>query len=239
MRMQLPLGSDPRTDKLQRVHSAMIARFGRIVRDDDRRRDPVWTLVQGVIGARTRTEVSNAATDHLLERFGSWEGAAEAPLDDVTEALSNQTFPEQSAWRLQGCLRQIIAERGAVDLRHLSNLGTHDLMLWLETLPGIARKISAGIANTSVFARRVLVIDTHHRRVMQRIGLVAVKADTARAYDTLVPLLPLEWTAADIDEHHMLVKRVGQTYCRPSALHCERCPAQSECDTGTDRQAAR
>ncbi|MGB7408050.1 MAG: hypothetical protein WA908_06050 [Pontixanthobacter sp.] len=71
MAMQLPLGSDPRTDRLRRIHAAMIARFGRVIRNDDKRRDPVWTLVQGVIGARTKSEISNTATDRLLERFGS------------------------------------------------------------------------------------------------------------------------------------------------------------------------
>ena len=51
MAMQLPLGPDPRTDVLARIHAALIAAFGRIVRPADKRRDPVWTLVQGVIGA--------------------------------------------------------------------------------------------------------------------------------------------------------------------------------------------
>lgn len=231
--MQLPLGSDPRTDQLKRVHTALIATFGRIERPDNKRRDPVWTLVQGVIGARTKTAVSNAETDALLERFGSWEAVAKAPLDELTAILSNQTFPEQSAKRLKDCLAQIIAERGSVDLRHLSNLETADLMGWLELLPGIARKISAGIANTSIFERRALVLDTHHRRVMQRMGLVPPKADTNRAYDALMPVLPEGWTAKDIDEHHLLVKRVGQTVCRPSATYCNRCPVRSECATGT------
>ncbi|WP_209348860.1 endonuclease III [Pontixanthobacter sp. CEM42] len=227
--MQLPLGSDPRTDQLKRIHAALIAAFGRIERPDTKRRDPVWTLVQGVIGARTKTAVSNAATDAMLERFGSWEAVAEAQIDELTALLSNQTFPEQSARRLKDCLTQIIAERGQVDLRHLSNLETADLMHWLETLPGIARKISAGIANTSIFERRAVVLDTHHRRVMQRMGLVAPKADTTRAYDALMPVVPEEWSAKDIDEHHLLVKRLGQTSCRPTNPTCASCPVRNEC----------
>ncbi|MDN3646644.1 endonuclease III [Pontixanthobacter aestiaquae] len=227
--MQLPLGSDPRTDQLERIHAALIAEFGRIERPDTKRRDPVWTLVQGVIGARTKTAVSNAATDAMLERYGSWEAVAEAPLEELTSILSNQTFPEQSARRLKESLNRIIEERGQVDLRHLSNLETADMMEWLETLPGIARKISAGIANTSVFDRRAVVLDTHHRRVMQRMGLVAPKADTTRAYDALMPVMPEEWTAKDIDEHHLLVKRLGQTSCRPTNPKCGGCPLRNEC----------
>ena len=234
--MQLPLGPDPRTEQLERIHAALIAEFGRIERPDTKRRDPVWTLVQGVIGARTKTAVSNAATDALLEQFGSWESVAEAPLDQLTAILSNQTFPEQSARRLKDCLMQIVEERGQIDLRHLSNLETADIMGWLETLPGIARKISAGIANTSVFERRAVVLDTHHRRVMQRMGLVPPKADTTRAYDALMPVMPEEGTANDIDEHHLLVKRLGQTSCRPTNPICGQCPVLDQCKTGQDRR---
>ena len=45
--MQLALGSDPRTDMLRALQARLIGRFGRIVRPPDKRRDPVWALVQG------------------------------------------------------------------------------------------------------------------------------------------------------------------------------------------------
>ena len=230
--MQLALGGDPRTDVLRRLHAALIDRYGQIERQHEKREDPVWTLVQGVIGARSKTAISNAATDRLLERFGNWEAAAAAPADTLTEELQTQTFPAQSAERLKACLTAIMVERGEVDLRHLSNLPTEDAMAWLERLPGVARKISAGIMNTSRFQRRAIVIDSHHRRIMQRMGLVPPKADTTRAYDALMPVLPDEWTASNIDEHHLLVKKLGQTLCRPSEMRCDDCPARPDCATG-------
>ncbi|MDC0886448.1 endonuclease III [Altererythrobacter sp.] len=230
--MQLPLGSDPRTKILRRTQAALIARFGRVERQHSKRIDPVWTLVQGVIGAQTRTETSNTATDRLLEQFGSWENVAQAPLAELTALLSSQTFAEQSARRLKDCLRAVIDRRGEVDLRHLSNLDTPTAMEWLETLPGVGRKIAAGVMNTSIFARQVMVIDSHHRRIMQRMGLVPPKADTARAYDTLVPIFPPDWSAAEMDEHHLLLKKLGQNYCRPRAPQCAVCPVRADCQTG-------
>ncbi|MDE1467352.1 endonuclease III domain-containing protein [Aurantiacibacter sp. D1-12] len=227
--MQLPLGPDPRTQRLASLHATLIAHFGRIVRPDDKRRDPVWTLVQGVIGARTKTAISNANTDRLLEAYGTWEGVAAAPEEELAEHLQTATFPALMAERLKACLMQIIEERGQVDLRHLSNLPTEEGMEWLETLPGVARKISAQVVNTSMFNRRALVIDTNHRRVIQRMGLVPPKADTTRAYNALMPVLPEEWSAGDIDEHHLLVKRVGQVYCRPSMQKCDACPMRNDC----------
>jgi endonuclease III len=231
--MQLDLGGDPRTEILRRMQAALIDRFGRIVRPPEKRRSPEWVLVHGVIGAQTKTAASNASTDALLAEYESWEGVAAAPVAELESRLQRQTFPSVAAQRLKACLGAIIAERGAVDLRHLSNLPTHEAMAWLETLPGVARKNSAGVMNASTFERRAMVIDGHHRRIMQRAGVVPARADTAKTYDALMPIVPQEWTAADMDEHHLLLKKLGQTFCRPRTPRCDGCPVCADCQTGT------
>ena len=77
--MQLDLGPDARTIVLRRLQEALIARFGRIIRPPEKRRDPVWVLVHGVIGAQTKTAASNASTDGLIAEFGTWENVATNP----------------------------------------------------------------------------------------------------------------------------------------------------------------
>jgi endonuclease III len=231
--VQLPLGPDDRTERLRRIQAALIERFGRIVRPPDKRRVPEWVLVHGVIGAQTKTAASNASTDALLAEYGSWESVAAAPVGDLKDRLRRQTFLSVAAKRLKDCLNAVIEARASVDLRHLSNLPTDEAMAWLEQLPGVARKISAGVMNASTFDRRAMVIDGHHRRIMQRAGIVPPKADTARAYDALMPAVPEEWSAADMDEHHLLLKALGQTTCRPRKPHCEECPVREWCDSGT------
>ena len=235
--MQLDLGSDPRSVVLRRSQAALIERFGRIIRPPDKRRDPVWVLVHGVIGAQTKTAASNASTDGLIAEFGTWEAVAEVPVADLESRLHRQTFPSVAAERLSACLNAIIEERGSVDLRHLSNYETGEAMAWLETLPGVARKNSAGVMNASTFERRAIVIDGHHRRIMQRMGIVPAKADTAKTYDALMPIVPQDWSAADMDEHHLLLKKLGQTYCRPRQAQCDRCPVRADCKTGTGASA--
>lgn len=230
--MQLDLGSDPRTDILRRLQSGLIAAFGRIIRPPDKRRRPEWVLVHGVIGAQTKTAASNASTDGLLAEFGSWDAVADVPVDQLEARLQRQTFPSVAAKRLADCLNAIRTECGAVDLSHLANLRTEEAMVWLEKLPGVARKNSAGVMNASALNRKAMVIDGHHRRIMQCMGIVPAKADTAKTYDTLMPILPSEWTAEDMDEHHLLLKKLGQTYCRPRKPECRACFAQSDCAMG-------
>lgn len=230
--MQLPLGDDPRTDTLRRLQPLLVQRFGHIGRPPRERRAPAWVLVQGVIGARTRSEISNAATDRLLADYGSWEAVADAPLVELQADLATQTFPNMAAERLRASLQAVVARRGTVDLSHLDAMDTQSAMDWLENLPGVGRKIAAGVMNASSLDRAVLVLDSHHRRILQRMGLVPPGADTKRAYDAIMPAMPREWNAADYDEHHLLMKKVGQTWCRPSSLDCADCVAQALCETG-------
>lgn len=233
--MQLDLGPDDRTHTLRRMQLALIERFGRIIRPADKRREPIWVLVHGVIGAQTKTAASNASTDALIAEFKNWDAVAEVSVAELEERLQRQTFPSVAAQRLNACLRAIIEERGSVDLRHLSNYDTAEAMAWLETLPGVARKNSAGVMNASSFERRAIVIDGHHRRIMQRMGIVPPKADTAKTYDALMPIIPEEWSAADMDEHHLLLKKLGQTFCRPRRAQCEACPVCGMCALGKEQ----
>lgn len=230
--VQLDLGGDPRSDVLRRMQAALIARFGRIERPPSKRRAPEWVLVHGVIGAQTKTAASNASTDGLLNEYGSWEAVAAASKEDLEVRLKRQTFPGIAAQRLKACMAAIIAARGRVDLQHLEHYPTEEAMSWLETLPGVARKNSAGVMNASTLERRVMVIDGHHRRIMQRMGMVPPRADTAKTYDALMPIVPGEWSAADMDEHHLLLKKLGQTFCRPRKAECPTCPVRADCRTG-------
>ena len=233
--MQLPLGSDPRTEILRRLQPLLVQRYGRIERAAAEWRQPEWVLVQGVIGARTKSPVSNAATDRLLTRYGSWDAVADAPLEDLQAELATQTYPNMAAARLKASLSDLVARRGSVDLSHLADMETGEAMRWLEQLPGIGRKIAAGVMNASTLDRRAIVLDGHHVRILQRMGLVPPKANTDRAFDSIMPAMPDEWTAADYDEHHLLMKKLGQTYCRPSHMQCGDCPAQALCETGRRR----
>ena len=230
--MQLPLGPDLRTDTLRRLQGLLVQRFGRIERAAAQWREPEWVLVQGVIGARTKSEVSNEATDRMLKRWGSWEAVAAAPLDELQTELATQTYPNIAAERLKASLSALIDRRGAVDLANLADMETEAAMRWLEQLPGIGRKIAAGVMNASTLDRRAIVLDGHHTRILQRMGLVPPRASTDRAFAAIMPVMPEEWSAADYDEHHLLMKKLGQTWCRPSSPDCATCPAQALCETG-------
>ncbi|MGJ8561396.1 MAG: hypothetical protein ACSHX3_14275 [Litorimonas sp.] len=74
------------------------------------------------------------------------------------------------------------------------------------------------------------MIDSHHLRILRRIGLVAPRDSFDRAYRVVMPMLPDDWTADRIDDHHRLFKRLGQTQCQYRHAQCRICPLRILCD---------
>ncbi|WP_200956664.1 endonuclease III domain-containing protein [Tsuneonella troitsensis] len=170
--------------------------------------------------------------DRVLAEHGSWDAVANLPIEALTAALKGVRFPNQSAKRVHGVLGAISDKVGKVDLSCLEAMDTPAAIAWLEALPGTGRKIAAQVVNTTTLDRPALVLDTHHLRILARLGLIGEGADTAKAYDALMPLLPPEWGAGTIDAHHTLMKELGRTICTPKNPKCPECPALALCPTG-------
>ena len=228
--MQLSLLNDERTNLLSELQSRLLVRFGPWRRSQ--RRDPVGTLIHGLVGWKTRTELTLVIVDALEAEFGEWEGVRDAEPARLLAIIAPVTFPELKAPRIQDALAEITRRRGTLTLDNLAGLSVPAAVAWLETLPGVGRKIAAEVLNASTLNRLALVIDGHHHRVMRRLGVVRATATVAELYDTMMPLLPPGWSSDDLDTHHMLVKQLGQTICRPDDPDCGRCPVRALCATG-------
>ena len=227
------------TETLRRLQGRLVDHFGPMKRDAAHRKSPEWTMVQGLIGSRMPSEQSSAVADGLIERLGSWDAVAALPVDRLAKELKGIRFPNQGAKRVHDVLGAVMAQRGSVDLSCLTAMDDAEAIAWLEGLPGLGRKIAAQVLNASTLDRRALVLDTHHLRILARMGLIGAKDDTARAYDAIMPALPPEWDAPTIDEHHMLMKALGRTHCRPKTIDCASCPALALCATGQETVGAR
>ena len=186
----------------------------------------------GIIGGRTYGSVSLAAFEALAHRFGTWDRVRDAPVAEVQKTIRAVTYAEAKAAHLQGALRRITAVRGRLTLDFLRALTVENALIWLENLSGVGRKASAATLNFSTLRMEALVIDTHHLRVLRRLGLVNPRTDLAEAHDRITPCLPADWTADDLDDHHGMIKALGQKTCRHGNPDCGGCPLSDLCPTG-------
>ncbi|KXF76148.1 hypothetical protein ATN84_14690 [Paramesorhizobium deserti] len=224
MQLHLPIEAP---QPVEAVHRQLAQTFGRP--PERPRLDPASQFIRGMLSVRTHGEVSRDVFQRLQQRFPNWKGLEGASFNEMWNLIADITLAEKYARYIPQAVRNIISLRGAFDLDFLHDWPVRSAMQWLERLPGVGVKIAASTLNFSTLQKRVLVIDTHHLRIAKRLGLVGPPASIEEAYPVLERQLPDNWDAGALEEHHWLMKRLGQTICTARAPSCGQCPLKNLC----------
>jgi endonuclease-3 len=191
------------------------------------RRDSMRELISTMLSHRTNHADEEKAYRLMHERFGSWERIRDAPLTELTEAISSSQFPEAKAINIKKAVGRIIEERGEANIEFLRNMSTEDAMAWLMSMPGIGLK-TATLVLLFNFYKPVLPVDTHVHRVTQRLGIISEKTTAEKAHGILLDLLPKD--AKVLFNFHKHFFWHGQKVCVWGTPRCQKCPLTHICD---------
>ncbi|RCS23864.1 hypothetical protein DUT91_11380 [Phyllobacterium salinisoli] len=212
---------------MEAVHRRLEQTFGR--KPEAPRLDPASQFIHGMLSVRTRDEISRDVFQRLRRRFPDWKGLEEASFEDIWTLIADITLAEKYARYIPRAVQIIIALRSTFDLDFLHGWPADSAQQWLERLPGVGVKIAASTLNFSTLQKRILVIDTHHLRIARRLKLVGPLASIEEGYPLLERQLPADWDAGAFEEHHWLMKRLGQTFCTVRNPSCGQCPLRGSC----------
>jgi endonuclease-3 len=224
----LPLEAAP-DPRLPQLHRLLLARYGQPVPRTPR--DPLTQFIYSLLASRTKTAVSDQTLRELQARYATWDEMRDAPAEEIERAIQAVTFPEMKAPRIKLALQQITARYGSLTLDFLAKYRTEKIREWLEQFEGVGPEVSAAVVNFSTLRRRAMAIDGNHLRVVQRLCLTP-RANAGLTEERLMRLVPDDWTAEMLDEHHSLVKLHAQTLCTFEAPQCKTCPLLAICPTG-------
>jgi endonuclease-3 len=157
-------------------------------------------------------------------------------VEEVERAIAGVTWPEAKAPALQRMLRSITEKRGGrLDLDHLMGMDQAAAREWLSSLPGVGPKTAAAVLSFSALRGRALPVDSHHHRVAQRIGLIPRSLAVGPSHAALEALLPSDWTAQQVYDHHEVFMLHGQRCCFFRSPACGRCVLLGRCPEGQSR----
>ena len=236
MRDMSPQG-DPKS-KVLVIHARLCAQYGcPIAYFQDL--DPLSELVSSLLNHRTRNRDAKAAFEAMRARFPDWESVRDAPVAEVEALIGAVRWPEQKAPRIQTVLKEIAVRRGSLDLGFLADMPVREARAWLESIAGIGPKTSAAVLSFSTLRRAALPVDSHHHRVAQRTGLIPERMDVGPSHAALEALLPPDWDAQQVYDHHEVLMLHGQRVCTYASPACGRCAILDLCPTGEVRMANR
>lgn len=189
--------------------------------------EPMGELVLTLLSQNTADTNSGRAFARLLQRFPDWEAVAEAPLEELVDAIRPGGLAPTKAPRLKAMLAEIRSRAGRFDLAFLREMPAAEAREWLRTLPAVGPKTAACVLLFAL-GKPALPVDTHVYRVAVRLGLVSSKLTPERAQDALEELVPPE----DQYLFHVMLIRHGRHTCTARAPACARCPLLSGCPFG-------
>ncbi|WP_420454129.1 endonuclease III domain-containing protein [Rubrivirga sp.] len=194
-------------------------------------KDPLSELVSALLSHRTKNADSARAYHRLRERFPTWEEVRDAPTAEVEDALAPCTWPEQKAPRVQAVLRAITdaPETDGLGLDALADWPADRARRWLQAFKGVGPKTSAAVLLFSRLRIPALPVDSHHHRVAQRLGLIPKSLAVGPSHDALAALIPADWDAQQVYDHHEALMLHGQKCCFWRRPDCPRCPVVDLC----------
>jgi endonuclease III len=216
---------EPRAQQAAEVYRRLLAEQGE--RPHLPRREPMRELISTMLSHRTTHADEELAYTRMWERFGSWEGIRDAPVEALAHEIRSARFPEVKAPNIQKVVGRIIAERGEARIDFLAELSAEEGMRWLTSLPGVGLK-TASLVLLFCFAKPVLPVDTHVHRVSGRLGLIGPKVSAEAAHRLLPALLPAD--SHVLFNFHVSMLRHGQRVCVWGTPRCERCVLRDICD---------
>ena len=224
----------PPAEKLLAVHAILCREYGCPI-PYFHALDPLSELVSSLLSHRTRNADSGRAYKELRRRFPTWEQVRDAPAVQVEEAIAACTWPEQKAPRIQAVLREIGTRRGGeLSLDFLAEMEVAQARTWLEQMSGVGPKTSAAVLSFSTLRLAALPVDSHHHRVAQRLGLIGPKVAVGPSHHVLEDMLPADWDAQTVYDHHEILMLHGQRCCHHRGPACGRCVVRELCPSRRD-----
>jgi endonuclease-3 len=171
-------------------------------------------LVSVMLSAQTTDVNVNRVTEHLFRKYRGPEDYLAVPESELEDDIRPTGFFRQKAKALRGTMRILLDEfDGEVP-------GRLDELL---RLPGVARK-TANVVVSERGAAEGIVVDTHVRRLSQRLGFTS-HDDPVKIERDLMKLVPrLDWNRFP----HLLIWH-GRRVCLARAPRCGECVLSDLC----------
>jgi len=177
-------------------------------------RSDLELLVSVMLSAQTTDVNVNRVTERLFEKYKTPADYLAVPVEELERDIFPTGFYRQKAKAIRGTMSLLLEDYdGEVPSK------MEDLL----RLPGVARK-TANVVAAELGEPQGIVVDTHVRRLAQRLGLTR-EEDPVKIERDLQKLVPREYWGTF---PHLLIWH-GRRVCIARNPQCERCVVNDLC----------
>ena len=171
-------------------------------------------LAAVILSAQCTDAAVNKVTPALFRRFPTPLALSHAALTEIESIIRTLGLFRAKAKSLKRCAEQLVQEFGAV---------VPSTMEDLTRLAGVGRK-TANVMLGHAFDTPGIAVDTHCKRLANRLGLTRQQDPVKIEKDLARILPPAEWTGFS---HRLIIH--GRRVCNARTPACARCELASLC----------
>ena len=171
-------------------------------------------LVATILSAQCTDKQVNKVTPILFETFPTVKALAKADLEEIKAIVRPTGFYNNKAKSIKKSMNSLLDKFNGEVPNNLDDL---------VKLDGVGRK-TANVVLGDAFGVPGVVVDTHVKRIANRLGLTK-NEDPNKIEKDLMKIIPSEkWTMFG----HMIIDH-GRIICKARKAECEKCFLQEEC----------
>ncbi len=177
--------------------------------------NPLELLVATILSAQCTDDRVNEVTRKLFKKYRSAADYASVSQEELEEDIRSTGFYKNKAKNLRKCCQELVEKFNGEVPPDLDKL---------VKLPGIGRK-TANVVLGAAFGIPGIVVDTHVKRISQRLGLTREKDPVKIEFD-LMKIIPKDrWTKFS----HQLIYH-GRAVCKSRKPLCDECALKEYCE---------
>lgn len=177
--------------------------------------DSAWQLlIATILSAQCTDARVNIVTDSLFKKYSSIEAFASADISELEEDIKPAGFQHSKATNIIGCCQKLHYEFNDEVPRTIEEL---------TSLPGVGRK-TANVIRGNVYNDPSIVVDTHVKRISNRLGLTKESDPVKIEFDLMKKLPKDHWILYNIQ-----IITFGRDICKAKNPDCGRCKLQKYC----------
>lgn len=215
---------------VREVTRALLAKFGHQTLGN--KRNPFDELLYIILSSKTPPNRYTLTFKNLKSKYPTADQLARAKPQTITKVIESGGLADKKAQQISSIAKYLLQQFGHVTLgplRHMSDKQAED---FLDSLPGIGKKMARCILMYSL-DRSVFPVDAHCYRISQRLGWVSQSQTlTDRIADELQNGIPPQFRY----DLHVGMVLLGREYCQPRRTYCQICPLLEYCPTGKVNQ---
>ena len=189
-----------------------------------RYRNDLELLVAVILSAQTTDVNVNRVTPALFRKYRRPEDYLAVPVEELEEDIRPTGFFRQKARAIRGTMKMLIEEFDGKVPWNVEDL---------TRLPGVGRK-TANVVASELGHTQGIVVDTHVRRLAQRLGLTK-HDDPVKIERNLMKIVPREYWGVF---PHLLIWH-GRRVCLARHPRCEICVLNDLCPASRVESAPR